>query len=109
MYTHRPLNFALLMNFVQGIFMGIIMFFANMGRLWGPLWAGYAFPYVKADGTSVGSALLYSGCGAFICLTSILFLIGYMKFQKKKRPVTLPYEPTPQGVEDAKPLLDDQH
>ena len=66
--------------------MGLIMLFANMGRLLGPLWAGFAYPsdYNNSGPGNFGSEKVYLVCGGFIVVASLAFLVGYMKFQKKR-------------------------
>jgi len=69
----------------QGIYMGLIMLFANMGRLVGPLWAGYAFPSTNLEKGSFGSAKLYLACLGYIFVASSAFMIGYVQIQRKRK------------------------
>jgi hypothetical protein len=84
--------------------MGVIMLFANMGRLLGPLWAGFAFPSTNKTKGTFGSAKLYLACLGFIAIASVGFLIGYIKIQRKKRRST--FEATSAAEQNAKILGD---
>eukprot|EP00026_Physarum_polycephalum_P022027 Phypoly_transcript_25753.p1 GENE.Phypoly_transcript_25753~~Phypoly_transcript_25753.p1 ORF type:complete len:162 (+),score=13.27 Phypoly_transcript_25753:60-488(+) len=69
----------------QGVYMGLIMLFANMGRLLGPLWAGFAFPSTNLEKGTFGSDELYLTCLGYIVFASTAFLLGYIFIQRRRK------------------------